>query len=279
MNSMGRSAAKVRIVGAYLILLAACFAILFPVFWAFINSLKPSLVYVYNPAAINFPPTLNNYVKVFTFWKFGNFFLNTAVVATSATVISLIAGTLSAYSFARFGTGGKRSTLWVLAIRMLPAVAIILPLYILFDMARLLDTWPALILAHITFLLPMVIWMMCEFIRDVPTDLEEAATVDGCSRFGAFLRVVLPVVSPGLAATAIFCFLMSFNEFMFALILTGAGHSRTLPVALSAFWTSRKVMYGEMFAAVICVLAPELILAFSIQKYLVRGLTLGALKG
>jgi multiple sugar transport system permease protein len=161
---------------------------------------------------------------------------------------------------------------------MLPPIAIVVPLYVLFNSLDWVDTRQALIICYLTFTIPLSIWMMMGFFDDVPIELEEAAMIDGCSRFGALFRVSLPLAIPGMAATAILAFLYCWNEFLYAVILTGR-NARTLPVTITSFMTNKAVLWGRIAASGSLVLIPVLIFALLAQRYLVRGLARGAVKG
>ena len=167
---------------------------------------------------------------------------------------------------------------WILSIRMTPAIAAVIPIFIMLRTVRLLDNQVGLILVYSVLLnLPFVVWMMRGFFEDLPVELEESAMVDGCSRLGAFARIALVLASPGLASTAILTFLFAWNEFVFALILT-ATSARTMPVAVQLFMRETGILWGQMTSAAVVMMVPVIILTFFIQRYLVRGLTFGAIK-
>jgi len=161
---------------------------------------------------------------------------------------------------------------------MLPAMCVVIPLYVIFSLVNLLDTHIVLIIAYLTFNVPFSVWLLRDFISSIPLEIEEAALIDGCSRFSALMRVMLPLLSPGLAVTAIFCFIQSWNEFALALFLTGT-EAKTLPPALTFFMTSVGVKWGELAAISSIVTIPVIIFAWLTQKYLIRGLTFGAVRG
>ncbi|HEU4387024.1 MAG TPA: carbohydrate ABC transporter permease, partial [Blastocatellia bacterium] len=191
-------------------------------------------------------------------------------------------GTLAAYALARFKLPGRlseRLSFWIASTRMLPPIVTIVPLFLMIRDAHLLDTIFSLVVVYAGFNLPFVVWMMRGFFEEVPREIEEAAVMDGDSRLGALRRVLLPLVTPGLAATAVFCLVTCWNEFLFALILTQTDASITLPVAIAGQVTQYEIRWGAMSAAGVTAIVPVLIFAFAVQRYLVRGLSLGAVKG
>ncbi len=251
---------------------------LFPIIWLFLTSIKPRALTFAIPPVWLFPPTLENYAQVFVFGSFPKYFANSLLVALSSTAIAAITGTLAAYAFARFEFRG-RDTLQVLALvpQVLPPITIIIPLFAIFRSIDLVDHPIALILTYQSFTIPLVIWTMIGFFRDVPRDLEEAALIDGASRIGALWRIVLPLVTPGLAAAAILSLIYCWNEFLYAVILTGRD-AKTVPVAISGFITNKDILWGRIAASGTVVLLPVLLFALSVQRYLVRGLARGAVK-
>jgi multiple sugar transport system permease protein len=211
-------------------------------------------------------------------YDFSHFIQNSAIAAVSSTAVAVIFGAPAAYTLARFRFKARSNlAFWILSLRMTPPIAAIIPLFILLRTFQLLDTLQGLILVYTTFNLPFVIWLMRGFFEDLPIELEESAMVEGCSRYGAFFRVALVLASPGLAAAAIFTFLFTWNEFLFALILTGTS-ARTMPVAVQLFMRETGIDWGHMCAAAVVMMVPMLIFTLFIKRYLVRGLTFGAVK-
>jgi multiple sugar transport system permease protein len=262
----------------YLLVIVAVILSLAPLVYLFITSFKePNLTFSLPPVWI-FTPTLQNYREVLAGGQFEKYFVNSLVVALSTTAIALFLGGLAAYGFSRFRF---RGAFWLrmsaLIPQMLPPITIIVPLYVLFNGLKLLDTRWALIISYLTFTIPLAIWMMIGFFDDVPIELEEAAMIDGCTRLGALIRVSLPLVAPGLAATAILAFLYCWNEFLYAVILTGR-EARTLPVTITSFMTNKAILWGRIAASGSMVLVPVLAFALLAQRYLVRGLSRGAIK-
>jgi len=263
----------------YLVVLVAIVLSLFPIAYLLITSFKPPEMTFALPPVWVFKPTLKNYYDVFAGGTFTKYFINSLVIAMGSTAVALMLGSFAGYGFARFQFRGG---LWVrlssLVPQMLPPITIIVPLYVLFNAMKLIDTRWALIISYMTFTIPLSIWMMTGFFADVPKELEESAMIDGCSRLGAFFRVSLPMVAPGLAATAILSFLYCWNEFLYAVILTGRD-ARTLPVTITTFMTNKAILWGRIAASGSLVLVPVLIFALLAQRYLVRGLSRGAIKG
>ncbi len=264
--------------GIYMLLILAVILSLAPLVYLFLTSFKePNLTFSLPPVWI-FKPTLQNYREVLAGGQFEKYFVNSLVVALSTTAIALSLGGLAAYGFSRFRF---RGAFWLrmsaLIPQMLPPITIIVPLYVLFNGLRLLDTRWALIISYLTFTIPLALWMMIGFFDDVPIELEEAAMIDGCTRLGALVRVSLPLVAPGLAATAILAFLYCWNEFLYAVILTGR-EARTLPVTITSFMTNKAILWGRIAASGSMVLVPVLAFALLAQRYLVRGLSRGAIK-
>lgn len=207
---------------------------------------------------------------------------NSLIVATGVTLINLALGTLAGYAYARHGKSRIMSgTLWALMMtRMTPSLALILPFFILFRSLGLIDTLWALIIAYCSLILPLSTWMMKSYFEGLPPNLERAALVDGCTRLKAIWKIILPVARPGIVATGIFCFLVSWNEFIFALILTGTPKAQTIPVIIAGFLVQvRFDQYGAMFAAAVLAVVPPVVIAFAFQGYLVRGMLSGSLKG
>jgi multiple sugar transport system permease protein len=271
-----------RILKAGLLVLALLVA-LAPVYWMITISLKTELdQFAVPPKWFWFTPTLQHYYDAFVTRSFGQYLITSAIVALVSTLCALVIGTLAAYALTRFRLPynlDRKLSLWILSTRMFPAIVTAVPLFLMMRDLRLLNTKASLIIVYTAFNLPFVVWMMRAFFAEVPRDLEEAALVDGDSRLGALVRVVLPLVSPGLAATAVFCLIVSWNEFLFALVLTQTDASMTLPVGIAGRVTQFEIKWGVMSAAAVVAMMPIMIFALAMQRYLVRGLSLGAVKG
>lgn len=253
--------------------------VLVPLYWVFVTSIKPSDDYLAIPP-VWFPeePTIVHYTAALFAYHGLTGLINSLVISISATILSCLVGTLMAYSLARFNTGGPHLSFWVLSQRFLPPIAIILPLFLNYRLIGLQDTHVGLILAYTVFTLPVSVWMMFAYFRQMPRSLEEAALVDGCTRWTAFWRVAVPLAVPGIVAAAVFTFIACWTEFFFAIVLTSRD-AFTLPTVFRAFLSFQGAQYGEASALAIVSLVPSIILGVLVQKHLVRGLTLGALRG
>lgn len=249
---------------------------LFPLYWMIVTSLEPwELVLVWPPAFIPRELTLEYWQ-----WAGSRFLLplrNSLIIAGSTTAISIALGFPAAYGFSRFRIGGTTLPFWVLSLRFLPGIVPCVAFYILFRSLGLLDTHLAVIIAHLLVTLPFSIWMFKVFLDTMPRDLEEAALVDGCTRAQVITRIVLPLSLPSIAVVALFSFTWSWNEFMMALILTKS-QAYTLPVMIAGF-RGAGMIWGGVSAGALLSLIPAVILAIFFQKYLVTGLTMGAIKG
>lgn len=250
-----------------------------PLYWMAATSLKPPQIVWVLPPPLIFTPYFDNYHQVFTRTPFWPYLVNTLIVATTTLFIALFIGSLAAYSFTRFRyPGSDFLPLFYLVVRMLPRFILVIPLYIVMREIGLLNTHIALILSYTTFALPFVIWMMIGFFKEIPIELEEAAMVDGCNRLQVLAWIVLPLAAPGLAATAVFAFLLGWNEFLFSLVLAGRD-TRTLPTIATSFTTDRGVEWGLVMATGSLVILPVIAMALLVQRHIIRGMTLGAVKG
>jgi len=263
---------------------------LVPMIWLFLSTIQTEAsLLTLPPSIIPSDVTLGNYVDIFKPAAFGQnsgestFLLalrNSIIVCIGTTVVAMVFGTMAAYAFARFNIPQKRTLLLiVLGSQLLPAVSLIIPLFRMFKTAQLLDTVLTLILAYSTFSLPFVVWIMAGYFQSVPRELEEAARIDGASRFQAFLRVALPLAVPGLSATAVFTLLNAWDEFFFALIFTSTYASKTLPVALAEFIGRHSVNWGLLVTGGFIASLPPILLSLVFYRYIVSGLSAGGLKG
>lgn len=263
----------------YLFVIAAVLLSVAPIVYLVITSFKdPKLTFSVPPVWV-FTPTLKNYQEVLQGTRFIDYLGNSLMVALSATLIAVVLGALAAYGFSRFRF---RGAFWlrmsVLIPQILPPITIIVPLYVLFNRLDWIDTRQALIVSYLTFTIPLAVWMLIGFFDDVSVELEESAMIDGCTRLQAFFRINIPIVAPGLVATGILCFIYCWNEFLYAVILTGRD-ARTLPVIITSFMTNKAILWGRIAASGSMVLIPVLVFALFFQRYLVRGLARGAVKG
>jgi multiple sugar transport system permease protein len=210
---------------------------------------------------------------------FGRYLVNSLIAAVVSSLISLGLGSLGGYALARVNWRFKSDiSFWIISTRMAPIAAVIVPLYLMFRQLHLLDSLAGLIVAYCTFNLPFAIWLMQAFFADVPREIEESARIDGCSTFGLFWRISLPLVAPGVVATGVLCLVFAWNDFAFA--TTFSGHdTQTIPVAASQLITQQGVLWGQLMATGIVILLPMLVVGIAIRRWLVRGLTMGAMGG
>jgi len=225
----------------------------------------------------DFTPTFKHYNTLFTENNFGRYVMNSLIAAGGSAVISVIFGSLAAYSLSRVEFRGKSDLFfWIISTRMAPVVAVMVPLFAIFRSLDLVGTLPGLILAYTTFNLPFAIWILKGFFDNVPYGIEEAQMVDGATRFQAF-RSILPLVAPGIGAFIVLCVLFAWNDFLFAAII-GSGGAKTLPVATRELVQPQNIQWGAIMAAGVVTTAPMMLLGLVIRKYLVTGLTMGAVK-
>jgi len=279
-RSLQKSLKRTRILSdtvTYILLTLFSLAILLPVLWIVRLSFTTKYIAYKIPPVWFFKPILDNYRSLFIDYGFGKFFFNSLIVAIGSTVIAVPVALLAAYAFNRFNTGGSKLQFGILGLQMLPPIVLSIPIFFLMKTLNLLNTRGALITAYLSFNLPFLIWMLMGFLDGIPRELEEAAMIDGASRIQAVLRIIFPLATPGVMASGVLSFILCWNEFLFALMLT-AENTSTVPIALAAMQTERGVMLGTLAAAMCFAIIPMLILSLAIQKYLVRGLTFGALK-
>jgi multiple sugar transport system permease protein len=253
--------------------------VLIPLYWVVITSIKPSDDYLAVPP-VWFPshPTLTHYTAALFSYRGLAALINSLIVSIAATVLSTLVGTLAAYSLARFGTGGQHLSFWILSQRFLPPVAVVLPIFLIYRSVGLHDTRLGLIIAYTVFTLPVTVWMMYAYFAQMPRSLEEAALVDGWDRWQTLWRVSVPLAAPGIVAAAVFAFIACWSEFFFALVLTSR-QAFTLPTVFRAFLGFQGAQYGEASALAVVSLVPSIALGMLVQRHLVRGLTLGAVRG
>lgn len=260
----------------YLLVVLMMIPFIFPFVWMVLNSLKNELDVLAIPPKIIFEPTIANYITILSSPNLGLYFLNSVIVAVGASLGALILGLPAAFAIARYRQ--QRYSMTILMARIIPAMSVLLPWFIWFTILRLIDTYPAMILAHLSFTLPLTIWIMISFFEDFPRELEDAALIDGCSLWQSFTRVVLPISVPGIVVAFLLCFIFSWNNFLMSSIV-GGGDTKTLPVIAYSQIGFYKTDMGAMAASGIVLTIPVLILTLFVQKYIVRGLTFGALKG
>lgn len=257
-------------------LLVIVLTFLAPLVWMFLASLKTT-VDIYNPAsAFSFTPTLDNYATVFGRANYLQFIVNSFWIGFASTALSLLLGVPAAYSMSRFAM--RKSAAVVLLARIIPGVSLLVPWYFIFSNLRMVGGYEVLILSHMFVALPLVVYIMMSFFDSLPLELEEQAQVDGLTPIGAFLRISLPLSVPGIATAGILSFIFSWNNFMFALVLSGA-RTKTLPVAIFDFVAYASIDWGGLMAAAVVITVPIMVIALFTQKYIVSGLTAGATKG
>ena len=265
----------------YLLLTALVMITLLPLGWIISTSLKPSTEIFANPPYwIPKQITLTNYTDVFTASSIPAAFLNSLIIALLCSIMALVLGSMAGYAFARFKFRGRKFlSLFMLVSQMLPLTVLMIPLYYMANRAGLVDTKTGMALAHLVIALPLVTWMSKGYFTSIPRDIEEAALIDGCSMLQNLIRIVLPLLRPALAATGIYAFISSWNEYTLANVLTRSENSRTVPLALNDFSTFFKVNWGDTMAAAAVITIPIIIVFLSVQKQFVEGLANGAVKG
>jgi multiple sugar transport system permease protein len=260
-------------------LLIVLLVLLVPYLWLILTSFKDRVDIFSGDPFSAFAPTLDNYATAFGERGFLRNLMNSVIVAAGATVAALAVGVPAGYALSRTtGRTGVIVLFVMLAARLMPAIVLAVPLFILFADMGLLGSYQGLIIAHLTFLVPFTVWMMRGFFLGVPVELDEAATIDGASRLRYFVSVLLPVTRGGLAATAIFCVINSWNELLYGLILTNRD-TATLPVAIPSLMTPIGTFWGQIAAVGVVTTIPMLVFALLVQRHIVRGMTGGALAG
>jgi multiple sugar transport system permease protein len=268
----------VRLTWRYALAIALTVIFVFPVYWLFIISFKtPDEIFAFPPVWYPQSLQLANYKVLFkdgdaaTVW-------NSLILASVSTFIAMILGTIAAYSIVRFKTGGENLAVWIISQRMMPPVAIVFPVFLLYVWFGWVDTYLGLIILYTAFSLPYVIWMMRGYIEDIPLELEESALVDGCTRWEVLWKVVLPMARSGLFATAVFTFVFAWNDFLFALVLTRT-EVTTYTVQVTHYFGGQSNFWAKIAAMSVLGTIPVFIAVATMQRYLVRGISMGAVKG
>ncbi len=261
---------------------------MFPIYWMITTSFKPDSDILTAPPHWVFKPTFDNYRYAFEVANFGLYIKNTLLVAFFSTIIVVVTGTLASYSFARYNVGGGNMMFFILTTKMMPAIAVVLPFFLIFKQVGStsigqflqlgLDQLGTLVVCYTIFNLPFAIWLLVSFFQDIPIELEDSARLDGYSRWEVLWKIVFPLAAPGIAVTAIFCLLFSWNEFLFAFVLTRSA-AMTITVGVNGFWTERGILWGPLSAAATVCVVPMMLFALALQRYIVRGLTFGAVRG
>jgi multiple sugar transport system permease protein len=266
----------------YLMIAIIIVVVVFPFYWLVVTSIKFGIDQQTSPP-IFFPSrtTVQNYVDIFVKDGIGKNLANSLIVAVSTTFLAVLFGALAAYSLAKTYIGQRLRNIFllgVLIIRIFPPVVTTMPYFLIITNLGLYDTQISMIITYVAYCIPFNIWLMLGFFQEMPQEIEKAAIVDGCSIWQRFSRVTLPLTLPGLAVTSVFCFIMAWNEFLYASVLTSQ-NAKTLPVVISGFISDQRIEWGAMTSIGVMMVIPVLLFAIFTQRYLVRGLTFGAVKG
>jgi multiple sugar transport system permease protein len=257
--------------------LATLFFVLFPIYWLGITAFKPEQ-YVYTNSII-FPPTLDNFYAIFGgSLDFSPYLMNSIVISTATVLLAIPMAVMASYVLSRYAFKGTNAILiWFLCTQFLPPVVVVIPFFTLFRQLGIIDTRISLVIINLSLTLPYAIWMLKGFVDALPTEIEEAATVDGCTEFQVLRHITLPLMMPGVITTAVFSFIIAWNEFLYALVLT-RDNATTMTIGLLATNTHRGVQWEWMAAAGLLVMIPIFILSMTIRNYFVEGMTMGAVK-
>lgn len=264
----------------YLTILAALGIMLLPIVWLIFTSIRP-LIEITSTRLMFLPRQLTweNYIQVFTVYDAAIYLRNSIIVCVGVVLANLIIGPLAAYGLSRYTFRGEGAFfLLIVFMRMIPLVAIIVPLFVIFSRLHLLNTHASLIIAHTAFKLPVTIWLLRAFIADIPRELDDSARVDGCSPLGVLVRITLPLIKPGLAATAVLAFLATWNDLLVTLVLSNTVDTEMIALGLTKFVLEYGVAWGPLTAGGVLMFIPTLFFVFVAERYLVRGLTVGAVK-
>ena len=268
-----------------IILVAIFIVVIFPVVWVFLTSFKSGKLVFDLPPVWIFNPTLDNYKYLLFESRFAlgvnilQNMKNSIIVAFGSTLLAILASMYAGYALSRFRFKGKKSfSLFIIATRMLPPIGTMIPFFLLINSLHLIDTYSALIIAYTALNIPLATWMLRGFLDEIPTELDEAAIIDGCGNNKTLWTIIAPLSAPGLMATSIFSFVLSWNDFTLANVLTKR-EARTLPLVVSSFLTEEGVQWGPLSAAAMLVFLPPIIFFCCTYKHLAKGLTLGAVKG
>lgn len=272
-----------RLAKYVLMLLVTVFVVIYlvPVYWIAVTSFKPEArVLTWPPQLIPREVTLDNYRTAFEFKSIFWYMKNSAIISTSSVLLSLVVGCMASWSFAkmRWKKKGKENLLlWIMGLRIMPPIAVAIPIYMIFIRLKMIDTFVGMIIAYVFFSLPFVIWLSYGFFKELPNEIVEAAAIDGCGFSRLMLRVVVPLSQAGLITVFLLTFMISWNEFLFAVKLS-AFRVRTLPVLISGFIIDRGLLWGQLCAVATITVIPVIAISVYIQRYIVAGLTMGAVK-
>jgi multiple sugar transport system permease protein len=262
----------------YMALLLAIFVWVVPLLWVLLTSLKERVDIFTVPPTLFFRPTLANYVDALNTYGILSAIGNSLLVAVTTVLLTLLVAVPAGYAYARLRFAGRRAlSFFTLFTQMAPAIGILLPAFFIIGRLGLVDTYGALILVYLTITVPISTWLMITYFEEIPRELEEAARVDGASRFAVFTRIMLPQARGGVMVTAILAFIEAWNEFLFASVLTGS-QTRTVPVAIFSFLTTEESLWGPFTATGVMIMAPVVLVALLAQRHIVKGLTFGAVK-
>lgn len=267
---------RIYAIGLDILRIVILIAFLLPLLWMVLNSFKTPLGINKLPPDLLFQPTFANYINIFQSQNFLGFLVNSFLVATGSTLCGLLLGLPAAFSIARYRQNGL--AILILLGRMVPGIALLLPWFILFRQVHLIDTYTALILTHMLVGLPFIVWVMIPFFEAIPKELDEAARMDGASVIGTLVRVILPISGPGILSASILAFVFSWNNFLFSIVFA-TENTKTLPVAIYNFISYAQIDWGGLMAAAVVITLPVLVIALLTQRFIVRGLTAGAIKG
>jgi len=264
----------------YGILSVAAVSVLIPVMWMISTSLKDDTeLFTTPPRWIPDEMTINAFLRVWSEYPFAQYFSNSIIVVGVSTLVSILFSSLAGYGMSRFEFKGKGSFLtFLLMTQMFPSIMLLIPFYKIMQSVGLVNTYAALILTYVSFTIPFCSWMMMGYFKSIPKELDEAAAIDGVSKLRTFLQVILPLALPGVVATSIFSFITGWNEYMFALVLTQSENMKTVPVGIGQLIGQYKILWNDMMAASLYAVVPLVVLFVFLQRYLISGMTSGAVK-
>ncbi len=266
----------VKTIVFYLVICFICLVIIFPLIWMAMSAFKTQIDIIAWPPRFKFTPTLKNFRTVFVNQHFLRYLKNSVIVAVTAVSISLLLGLPAAYAIAR--NNMKKVALFILVARLMPGISFLMPWYIIFSRLHLMDSYIALILSHILIALPLTIWTMEPYFRSLPLEMDESAMIDGATRTKTFCRIILPLSVPGIVTATTLSFIFSWNNFMFSQVLSRQ-KTRTLPIAVNNFLSYASVDWGGVMAAAVFIMLPAIVITMIFQKFVIKGLTAGAVKG
>lgn len=263
----------------YLIVCIVLGFFLFPIIWNISNSFKVNVNIFKWPPQLVFKPQFDAYLKIAGKHNFFRYFMNSVVMAISTTILTSFVGAMAAYGFTIFDFRGRKQLMTAsISLKMVPAITLILPLFLILQQMHLVDTHIGLIIAYVAFNLPFSIWLTCGYFRDIPMEMIQAAQIDGASHFRILMTIVLPLAAPGLSAMASLVFFAAWNDYLMASTITRAA-TRTLPIIISSYISEQEMIWNELAAVATVISIPSILVTVFFQKYLVQGLTYGAVKG